>query len=224
MNTKPAGNLWIFKWRSQNFEKWSLASSCLFVCQSTGRTTQLSLDGFSWNFIFETFFVEILQIIQILFKCDKINGYFCTFMIVPRWILLRMTNFSDKTRRENQNTQFIFFFFFFFLPRIVPDRPQMVIRLLRLACWIYKATNTHWEYVILIAFPLQHWLRECASMLRYTYVACHDLFEVAQPVCSHAIRRVAEESMFWLLAGEEIFPLFSTTFSPALVFTQSPIQ
>jgi hypothetical protein len=35
-----------------------------------------------------------------------------------------------------------------------------------------KATNTHSEYVILIAFPLQKLLLERASMLRYTYTAC----------------------------------------------------
>jgi hypothetical protein len=34
------------------------------------------------------------------------------------------------------------------------------------ACWITKATDTRSEYVKLIAFPRQHWLRERASMLR----------------------------------------------------------
>jgi hypothetical protein len=34
------------------------------------------------------------------------------------------------------------------------------------------ATETHSEYVILIAFPRQQWLRERASMLHYTYIAC----------------------------------------------------
>ena len=43
---------------------------------------------------------------------------------------------------------------------------------MRVACWIPKATNTHSEYVILIAFPLQQWLYEWASMLRYTYTDC----------------------------------------------------
>ena len=41
-----------------------------------------------------------------------------------------------------------------------------------IACWIPKATNTHPEYVILIAFPLQQWLHERASLLRYTYISC----------------------------------------------------
>ena len=35
------------------------------------------------------------------------------------------------------------------------DRPQMKIWPMRIACWITKATNSHSEYVILIAFPLQ---------------------------------------------------------------------
>ena len=40
---------------------------------------------------------------------------------------------------------------------------------MRIACWIPKATNTQSQYVILIALPLQQWLHECLSMLRYSY-------------------------------------------------------
>ena len=47
----------------------------------------------------------------------------------------------------------------------------MTIWLMRIACWITKSINTHSEYVILIAFPLQQWLHDRASMLRYTYTA-----------------------------------------------------
>ena len=35
-----------------------------------------------------------------------------------------------------------------------------------------KATNTHSGSIILIVFPLQQWLHERSSMLRYTYIAC----------------------------------------------------
>ena len=35
------------------------------------------------------------------------------------------------------------------------------------ACWIPQAINTHSEYVIIVAFPLQQWLQERASMLRF---------------------------------------------------------
>jgi hypothetical protein len=45
------------------------------------------------------------------------------------------------------------------------------IRRKRFACRITKATDTHSEYVIFIVFSRQQWLRERASMLRYTYVA-----------------------------------------------------
>jgi len=50
-------------------------------------------------------------------------------------------------------------------------RSQMKIWRMRIACWIPKATNTHSEYVILISFPLQQWLHERASTLRYAYIA-----------------------------------------------------
>jgi len=54
---------------------------------------------------------------------------------------------------------------------IEPDGLQMTIWRTRIACWIPKATNTHSQYVLLIAFPLHHSLHERASMLRYTYMA-----------------------------------------------------
>jgi hypothetical protein len=40
------------------------------------------------------------------------------------------------------------------------------------SCCVTKATDAHSECVIPTAFPLQQWLRERASMLRYTYTAC----------------------------------------------------
>ena len=43
---------------------------------------------------------------------------------------------------------------------------------MRILCWIPKATDTHSEYVIGIAFPLQQWLHERASVLLDTYIAC----------------------------------------------------
>jgi len=43
------------------------------------------------------------------------------------------------------------------------DSPQMKIWRMRVACWIPKATNTHSEYVILVAFPLQRWFTNAAQ-------------------------------------------------------------
>jgi hypothetical protein len=51
---------------------------------------------------------------------------------------------------------------------VQPDRPHMRVRCMRIACWIPKATDTQSEYVIHVAFQLQQWLHQRASMLRYT--------------------------------------------------------
>ena len=83
----------------------------------------------------------------------------------------------------DQNTQFMFNNFptppenrvvYEIMWKIIvePDKPQMIIRRMRFTRWILKAANTHSEYVILIAFPLQRRLYDRAWMLRYTYIAC----------------------------------------------------
>jgi hypothetical protein len=51
-------------------------------------------------------------------------------------------------------------------------RPQMTIWRMHISYWVPKVTNTHSDCVILIAFPLQQWLPELASVLRYTYIVC----------------------------------------------------
>jgi len=76
----------------------------------------------------------------------------------------------------------MFNIFFFFENRAVyeimwkiiaePDKPQMTVWRMRFTCWITKTGNTHSEYVILNAFPLQQRLDDRACMLRYTYIAC----------------------------------------------------
>jgi hypothetical protein len=55
---------------------------------------------------------------------------------------------------------------------VEPHRPKRTTWRMRIACWAPKAKNTHSQYVILIAFPLQQWLDERASVLRYTYIGC----------------------------------------------------
>jgi len=48
-----------------------------------------------------------------------------------------------------------------------------ITRRMRCACYISKAINTHSDYVIRFAFPLQQWSRERAEMLcLYINVAC----------------------------------------------------
>jgi len=45
------------------------------------------------------------------------------------------------------------------------------IQHMRFVFWISKATNTHSDYITLIAFSLQQWLQESPSALRYAYTA-----------------------------------------------------
>ena len=105
-----------------------------------------------------------------------------TFVIISRSVILRMRNVSDKSGKENQNTYFIVqkysvencnFYEIMWENIVQPDTPQMTIWSMRIACWISEATDTHSDYVIFIDFPLQQWLHESASMLRYTstYIA-----------------------------------------------------
>jgi len=54
---------------------------------------------------------------------------------------------------------------------VVPDRPQVTIWRMRIACRIPNTTNAHSEYVTLIAFILKQWLQERPTMWRL-YVHC----------------------------------------------------
>jgi hypothetical protein len=54
---------------------------------------------------------------------------------------------------------------------VEPDRPQMTIWRMRIACWINKATAKPSEFVMLIACPRQKQLKERASILRCTCIA-----------------------------------------------------
>jgi len=53
-----------------------------------------------------------------------------------------------------------------------PDKPQMTIWRMRIACWKSKTTNTHSKYAVFTALPLKKWLHGKASLLCYTCTAC----------------------------------------------------
>jgi hypothetical protein len=95
-----------------------------------------------------------------------------------------MRNVLDKSCRENENTHFIFnnrTVYQIMSKNVVETKgPQMTSQhgadalragLAMLLARMRKHAYTD-QYVIVIAFPHQQWLRERASMLRYTYIAC----------------------------------------------------
>jgi hypothetical protein len=63
------------------------------------------------------------------------------------------------------------------------DRPQVTIwsRALHASC---ETINTILEYVLILAFPLQQWLRERATILSYTNIVCLLFVMIPQTVCS----------------------------------------
>jgi hypothetical protein len=96
-----------------------------------------------------------------------------------RSVLLKTRNVSDKSCRENQNTHFMFNKVFNrkscnLRGNVVEwDTPLMIIRRIRIACWVTKTTDTHSEYVIFISFARQQRLRERATLSRYVHtVSC----------------------------------------------------
>ena len=119
-----------------------------------------------WYFII---FRKSVEKIQVSLRSRKNNGYFT-----------RISIFQTKSYRENQHS-FIFHKFFFVENHAVyetmcknmarPGRSQMTIRRMCIACCIPKVTNAQSQYVTVNCFPLQRKLHECASMLRYTYIA-----------------------------------------------------
>ena len=96
-------------------------------------------------------------------------------------LFLRMRKFSGISCRENQNSYFMFNNFFqkscllwYSVEKYDAVRQPThgnIIRPMRIACWITKATDTHSEYVT-IFFPRQQWTCLRASMLLCTYSAC----------------------------------------------------
>ena len=96
-----------------------------------------------------------------------------------------MRNVSDESFRENRNTFHVEYVEHLFSKNLIvydivwkniaqPDRPQMtnITLHMQFACWKTSTTDTHSEYVVLIAFPHKQWLRESAAMLQNTYIAC----------------------------------------------------
>jgi hypothetical protein len=125
-----------------------------------------------WTDFHEILYLSIIrqsvEKFQVSLNLTRITGALhedqYTFFIISRSILLGMKNVSDKIS--------ITFFencaFYEIMWKYVVEwgRPQMAIWRTRIACWIPKATNTHTNCAVLIAFPLQQWLHERASILR----------------------------------------------------------
>ena len=119
---------------------------------------------------------------------------------------------------ENQDT----FMFSVFFAKIVPFMRYCIVRRatdgnktrqMRIACWLTVVTNPPSEYVIIIAFPRQQWLRERACG---TYVhAC-----LVQPVVTRPPCRQAHSSLYEVIYAQSHIAARSTTYGAKhLMFT-----
>ena len=155
------------------------------VCPSV-RVEQLGSYWMDFHEIWQLYvFQKSVEKYQVLLKSDHYDGYstwrpMCVFNhISPSYFKTRNT--ADKSCWENQNTHFMFNNFF---PKIAsfyktkwkhtvePDGPQTTIWHMHIACSKPKATDTHSDHVIIIAFPLQQWLYERSSVWLSTYIGC----------------------------------------------------
>ena len=82
------------------------------------------------------------------------SSHLAQFLV--EWEIFKV-KFAEKIKKH-----FLCLIIFFFENRagyditlksnVEPGRPQMTVRSMCIACWIPRATNTHSEYVILIAY------------------------------------------------------------------------
>jgi len=69
------------------------------------------------------------------------------------------------------------------------DKPPMTTWRMRIVRSIPKSTNTHLEYVILIAFPLQQWLEERSSVFT--------LYEQCLSCCKLKLCLYLKRTVYW---------------------------
>jgi hypothetical protein len=105
-----------------------------------------------------------------------------TILITSRSVILRMRHIANKRCRENHSTHFIFNNLFsgnrtvnekMWKNIVEPDRPQMAVWRMRIACWITTTTNTFSKFVIIIAFPgkKKGYANEPQRCVIHTYIA-----------------------------------------------------
>jgi len=139
------------------------------------RTTLLSLHGISRHFRW-VFFEELSGKLKFRYNLKRMRALYMKTKVC--WILLGTRNVPDESSTENENPLCVFNNFFpenravyeIWKNTVQSHRSKMKIWRMRIACWIPKATNTHSQYAILTALPMQQRLHERTATLRYSTV------------------------------------------------------
>ena len=165
--------LYLFRRVLQNCGK-QLSTYCLLTRPSflPHGTTRLTLDGFSWNLIWECFVKNLSRKFKFHQNASRVTGTshedVRTFVVLSRLFLLKMRNVSDESCRENQNTHFMFNSIF---PKIVPFTKYC-------GKVLYSRAGHRWQYGALHAGYLRlqtHCfsnarMHKRAPLLRDTYI------------------------------------------------------
>jgi hypothetical protein len=146
-----------------------------------------------WKDFYEIWFLSVfrksVEKNHVSLRSDKNNGYFtwrrmhiCDNILLSYFLEWEML----QTRVVEKIKTHILWSIFFFRKscrlyhnvekygRAKQSTDDNIIRRMRFACWITKATDTHSEYVILIAFLQQQWLHERLDVT--LYVHCQTCF------------------------------------------------
>ena len=169
-----------FKASLQNCENRLLVSSCLsFGLHGTSRVL---LDGFLWNFISSFFFFR-WSIENVLVSITSKNEHF-TWTCMCIYVNISLSpSCNEKSFRKNvvEKIRTRILYSIKFLRKSCRlwyneekhgrVRQATDERSMRFVWWITKATDTHLEGLIFIAFLRQQWLGESTSILR-SYAHC----------------------------------------------------
>jgi len=144
--------------------------------------------GSHWTNLLEIWhlviFRKCVKKIQASLKSGKSNSYLTWrpiyVLIIWRSFLLRMRKILDSFVEKIKIHLFCSITFFFpeyhavyeimWKNSVEPDRPQMTIWSMRIACWIRNATNTHLQYNTYCFLHDSNCCMHASSLLRYTYV------------------------------------------------------
>jgi len=140
-------------------------------------------------------------------------------MIIPRSVLLRTRNVSDKMCSENQNTHFVFRNFFRKSCRLWGNvkkngktgqaTDDNITRRMYFACWVTKATDTYSEYYTYCF---------CTAMM-VTRTSFHVTLYVSRPSCVSCSKW---NKLFLLLqfffVSVNFVVLFRTRFTVILIY------
>jgi hypothetical protein len=159
------------------------------VCPSAWNSSAPKRNIFM-NFAIWVLFERMSRIFN--FRCnltsltDTLHEDQWIFMIISLWILLRIGMCQTKVMEEIKPHIFLSVTSFRKSSclqenvekygRVRHVTNDNSIRRMHIACWVTKATDTHSEYLILVHFPQQQWLRERNSIFHYTYTTIYIIY------------------------------------------------